>query len=68
MDGIQSEIRELRNALDEMKNNHLRHLEISVADIRVIVESLKNNVRWIMVIGGFIIMQSVAIIYKVFFN
>ncbi len=55
----QSEIDELKSELRLVKENHLAHLQADVT-------ALKIDMKWIKVIGGFLIVQGIAVLIQIF--
>lgn len=60
--------------IKEIKENHLAHIESdmkavkdSLTEFRVKMKEYTTNQKWILLIGGFLVIQGMAILIKVFF-
>jgi replicative DNA helicase len=57
--------------MDNLRDNHIAHLQQGINDLKTDVQSVKNDVRWIKTIGAVVLAQAIAFVVDLasrFFN
>ena len=62
------DFKRIYDTLSTIKNNHLKHLEDKVVKIERRVERVQTDVKWIKLIGGVLILESLGVLIKLVFG
>ena len=57
---------EFNDKLDAIMNNHIEHIKNEVNECKLCLVSIQSDLKWIKIIGGFLILQAVAVLIKLF--
>lgn len=52
----------LKEDLNDIKDNHLPHLQRDMTDVQSDIKEIRNDIKWVKMIGGFVIIQGIATI------
>jgi len=65
MDVMEENHKELRQDVKEIKENHLAHLQCGQNDLKIEMTAQSTNLKWILIIGGFTIVQGAGILVAI---
>lgn len=59
---LTKDIMEINENLATIKDNHIQHLQTDISSIKVEVSDVKADVRWIKMIGGAILLETLGVL------
>jgi len=57
-----------KTSLDEIKDNHLTHIKEDINKLSISQEGMKSDLRWIKLIGGVLIIETLGVLTKLLFG
>jgi len=65
---IESDINSIMSNIAGIKDNHLAHIQDDMGDLKVEVQGLKGDVKWIKIIGGAVFIETAGVLIKLIFG
>lgn len=56
---------DLYNQIANLRDNHIKHLADDIVTLKINMARVTSDIRWLMIIGGFIIVESTGILITI---
>jgi len=63
---LQRQVDEVRDDIKNIRENHLIHLQEDITELKVSVGKVISDVKWVKLIGGFLVIQAITVLIKLF--
>jgi|TARA_Y100000310_G_C20689661_1_gene821397 hypothetical protein len=57
---------QIKKRLERIEQNHFKHISEDFNEVKIKLEVVRGELKWIKLIGGFIIIESMGILIKLF--